>query len=99
MQSEWGLRAALEIAADEAVFLNSHVHCGGAGFIDRRGAVLLSQRENAQDTAHTDLALCAVDGIAKRTDVRPSTTGSPQQLGSAQRSPLGVILFFNAIPA
>ena len=39
-----------------------------------------------------------VDGIAERTDVRPSTTGSPQQLRSAQWGSLGVVLFFNAIP-
>ena len=40
----------------------------------------------------------AVDGIAERTDVRPGTTRSPQQLGSAQRCSLGVVIFFNAIP-
>src|SRR6266536_240357 len=39
-----------------------------------------------------------VDGIAERTDVRPSTTRSPQQLRSAQWCSLGVVIFFNAIP-
>ena len=56
------------------------------------------QGENAENAAHTDFALLAVDGIAERSDVRPSATRSPQQLGSAQRRSFGVILFFNAIP-
>jgi len=55
--------------------------------------------ENAQDSAHSDLALLAVDGVAERTDVRSGATGSPQQLGSAQWCLLGVVFFFNAIPA
>src|ERR1019366_522393 len=37
--------------------------------------------------------------VAERADVRSGTTGSPQQLGSAQWCSLGVVLFFNAIPA
>src|SRR6202140_2169917 len=77
LQTEWGLRAAFQIAADEAVFLNSHVQRSGAGFIDRHGAVLLGQGENAQDAAHSDFALLAVDGIAERPDVRSGATGSP----------------------
>ena len=91
LQTEWGLRAALQIAADKTVLLHSHVQRGGAGFITRRGAVLLGQRENAQNAAHTYFALCAMDGIAERADVRPGAAGSPQQLGSTQRrSPLGI---------
>jgi len=31
--------------------------------------------------------------------VRPGAARSPQQLGSAQRCSLGVVLFFDAIPA
>src|ERR1039458_1242750 len=99
LQTEWGLGAAFQIAADKAIFLDSHFQRSGAGLIDRRGAVLLSQRKNAQDAAHTDLALLAMDGVAERSDVRPGATGPPQQLGSAQRRPLRVILFFDAIPA
>jgi PAS domain-containing protein len=99
LQTEWGLGAAFQIAADKAIFLDSHFQRSGAGLIDRRGAVLLSQRKNAQDAAHTDLALLAMDGVAERSDVRAGATGPPQQLGSAQRRPLRVILFFDAIPA
>src|ERR1019366_3760953 len=57
------------------------------------------QGENAEDAGHTDLALLAMNGVAERADVRSGTTGSPQQLGSAQWCSLGVVLFFNAIPA
>src|ERR1035438_5940204 len=99
VQTQWSLRAAFQIAADEAIFLHSHVERGGASFIDRRGAVLLGQGENAQDAAHSDLALLAVDGVAERTDVRSGAARSPQQLRSAQRCSFGVVLFFNAIPA
>jgi len=41
LQTQWGLWAALQIAADKAVFLHSHVQRGCAGFIDRGGAVFL----------------------------------------------------------
>src|SRR6266702_3442711 len=77
LQTEWGLRAAFQIAADETVFLHSHFQRSSAGFIDRRGAVLLGQREDAQDSAHTNFALLAVDGIAERADVRPGAARSP----------------------
>ena len=99
LQTQRRLRAALQIAADEAVFLNSHVQRGGAGFIDRCGAVLLGQRENAEDAAHSDLALLAVDGVAESADVRPGAARSPQHLRSAQWCSLGMVLFFDAIPS
>src|SRR5437879_13763400 len=87
----------LQIAADKAVFLHSHVQRGGAGFIDRRRAVFLGQGENTQDAAHTDLALCTMDGIAEHTNVLSGAARSPQQLGSAQGRSLGLSLFLNAI--
>jgi hypothetical protein len=65
----------------------------GAGFIDRGGAVLLGQGENAEDASHSDLALGAVDGIAECTDERSGAARSPQQLGCAQRRALGVVFF------
>jgi hypothetical protein len=41
LQTEWGLRTAFQIAADEAVFLHSHIERSGARFIDCGRAVLL----------------------------------------------------------
>jgi hypothetical protein len=41
LQTEWGLWATLQIAADEAIFLNSHVQGRGASFIDGSRTVLL----------------------------------------------------------
>jgi len=43
--------------------------------------------------------LLPVDGVAERPDVRSGAARSPQQLGSAQRRSLGVVLFFDAIPS
>ncbi len=99
LQTEWGLWAALQIAADEAVFLYSHLQRGSAGIIDRGYAVLLGQGENAEDAAHTDFSLLAMDGFAEHADVRAGAAGAPQQLRSAQRCSFRVIFFFDAIPA
>jgi hypothetical protein len=92
LQTEWCLWAALQIAADEAIFLDAHLQRGGAGFIDCRRAVLLGQGEHAEDAADADFSLLAMDGLAERADVRSGATGAPQQLGSAQRCSLGVVL-------
>src|SRR5271165_5702599 len=69
LQTEWGLRVALQIAPDKAVFLHSHLQRSGAGFIDRRCSVLLGQRENAQDAAHTYFAFLTMDGVAECADM------------------------------
>jgi hypothetical protein len=99
LQTEWGLRVALQIAADKAVFLHSHLQRSGAGFIDRGCAVLLGQGENAQDAAYADFPLLAMHGLAERTDVSAGAARTPQQLRSAQRGALGVIFGLDAIPA
>src|SRR5207247_3609533 len=64
-----------------------------------RCAVLFSQRENAEDAAHADFSLLAMDGFAERADVCAGATRAPQQLGNAQRCALGVIFRLDAIPA
>src|ERR1039457_7163182 len=99
LQTERGLRVALQIAPDEAVFLHSHLQRSGAGFIDRRGTVFLGQGENPQNAEHAYFALLAMDGIAERADMYSGSTRSPQQLGSAQRRPLGAVLGLDAIPS
>src|SRR5271165_1403540 len=99
LQTEWGLGVALQIAADKAVLLHSHLQRSGAGFIDRRCSVLLGQRENAQDAAHAYFAFLAMDGIAERADMESGSTRSPQQLRGAQWRPLGAVLGLDAIPA
>jgi hypothetical protein len=40
-----------------------------------------------------------MDGLAQRTDVRPGSTGSPQQLRGGQRGPRRTVFFFNAMPS
>ena len=46
-----------------------------------------------------DFTLLAMDGLAERADVRSGPAGSPQQLGSAQRCSLRVVLVLDSIPA
>jgi hypothetical protein len=98
LQTEWGLGAAFQIATNEAIFLDTHFERGGAGFIGCGRAVLLRQRQDAEDATHADFSLLAMDGIAERADVGAGAARSPQQLRSAQRSALGVIFGLDAIP-
>ena len=42
----------LQVAAHEAVLAGAHFQGGGAGIIDRGGAVLLGQRQHAENAAH-----------------------------------------------
>src|SRR5579872_6027215 len=99
LQAEWSLWATFQIAANEAIFLNSHVQRGGAGFLDGSPAVLFGQRENAQDAADANFPLLAMDGFAECADVRAGAARSPQQLRSTQRGSFGVIFGLDAIPA
>ncbi len=46
--------AALEVAADEAVRRDAELERGGARVVDGGDAVLLGEREHAEDAAHTD---------------------------------------------
>ncbi len=41
LQTEWGLRTAFQIAADEALFLDAHLQRSGTGFLGGGRAVLL----------------------------------------------------------
>ena len=99
VQAEWGLRTTFQIAADEAVFMHAHFERGGAGFIDCRGAVLLGQGQHAQDAAHADFALLCGGWPRKVYRCASGAAGAAQQLRSAQRCLLGVVLVLDAIPA
>ncbi len=65
-----GVRTALQIAANKAVFLHSHLQRSGAGFIDCRCSVLLCGRENAQDAEHTYFAFMTMDGVSERPEMK-----------------------------
>jgi hypothetical protein len=47
----------LEVAPDEAIVGDLELPGGGAGVLDRGGAVLLDQREDPEDAAHPGLAV------------------------------------------
>jgi hypothetical protein len=53
--------------------------------------------ENTEDAAHADFSLLAMNGFAERTDVGAGAARAPQQLRSAQRSLLGVVLGLDAM--
>ena len=77
LQTEWGLWTALPIAADEAVFLHSHLQRGSAGFVHSCRAILLGSGEDAEDAAHAHFSLLAMDGFAEHADVRAGAARSP----------------------
>ena len=60
---------ALKEAADEAVGGDLELEGGGAGLVHDDRPVLLREAEDAEDAAHADLAVVAVDGTADGTDV------------------------------
>ena len=60
-EREGGRRVPLEVAPDEAVVGDLQLQRGGAGVLDRRGAVLFDQPEDTQDTADPELAVSAMD--------------------------------------
>jgi hypothetical protein len=90
LQAEWGLGATFQIAAHEAIFLDAHLQRSSAGFLER---------ENPEDAAHANFSLLTMDGFAERADVGADAARTPQQLRSAERSALGVLLRLDAIPA
>ena len=79
-QPQRGLRAALQIAAHEAVLGHAQLQRRGAGLVAGRAAVLLGQREHAHDAAHSSLGLTMMDGIADSADAGSSLVSPRQQL-------------------
>ena len=71
----------------------------GASFLDGRDTVLFGERENAQNAAHADFALLAIDKVAKGTDRGAHSAGAAEQLHHPEGSALGVVLGLNAVPA
>src|SRR5262252_6516751 len=98
-QAEGSLRTTLEVAPHETIFVHAHLEGCRTSIIDGRGAVLFSQRENAQDAAHPYFALLAIDKVAECTDMGAHPTGAAEQLHDTEGGPLGMVLGLNAIPA
>src|SRR5579885_1095649 len=99
LEGERGLRAPLQVAAHEAIFVNLQFQGRRASFFDGGQAELLRQGKHAQNTAHSQFALFTMDGLAESADVSSGACRSRQQLQRAEQRPLGVILRFDSIPA
>ena len=98
-QTEGGLRATLEVAPHETIFVHAHLEGGRASFIDSSDAILFGKRENAQDAPHAHFALLAIDKVAKGTDMGAHSAGAAEQLHHTEGSALGVVFGLNAVPA
>jgi hypothetical protein len=80
LQSQGCLGATFKVAADKPIFLHSHFECGSASVVDSGGTELLGQRKDTENPPYSNLALMAMNRIAKRADVVSGARGSPQQL-------------------
>ncbi len=89
----------LQIAAHKAVIADADFQSRGASIIDGGGAVLLGQRQHAQDAAHGSLSVGLMHAAAKRADLRAGSVGAAQQLQRAQRRLLGPVLVLDAMAA
>ena len=98
-QAQPQLRGALQVAAHEAIFRDTDFQSRGAGVIDGRYAVLLGQREHAQNAAHRRLTVKLKHGLAERADLSARSGGSLEKLLRSQRSSLGAILVEDAMAA
>ena len=97
-QTEWRLRAALQIAAHEAILGNAEILRRCAGIFASRAAILLGQLQNALDATHSEFALASMDGIADCADVGSGLvrTATLQQL---RRRTTRAILIADAVTA
>jgi hypothetical protein len=68
-QTERSLRAALQIAAYEAVLGNAQLQRRRTGIIASRAAILLDQLEDALDATDSEFTLASMYGIADSADV------------------------------
>ena len=71
-QAQRQLRIAFQVAAHEAVLARARFQRHGASVIGGSNAVLLGQRQHAQDAAHRNSSLALVHGLAQRADVGPA---------------------------
>src|SRR5262252_8326382 len=90
---------ALQIAAHEAVFVDSDVESSSTGIFDCRRSVFLHQGKHTQDAADAGLSLPVVQQLAELASLGACMCSPPQQLRRAQGHFLWVIFFLDAIAA
>src|SRR2546422_2230131 len=97
--TERQLRPALEITADEAVFVDAEFQCGGTGILNGSDAELLCKRQHAENATNASFSLMTMDRVAECADVRSGAGGTRQQLSRRERRLLGIVFRVNAMPA
>jgi hypothetical protein len=98
-QTERSLRAALQIAAHEAVLGNAQLQRRRTDIIASRAAILLDQLENALDATYSEFALASMYGIAASTDVGSCLVCTRRQLKQLRRRTTRAICIADAMPA
>src|SRR6266849_5416911 len=89
---------ALQIASYKVVIgADADFQGGSASILDRGAAILLNQRQHAQDAAYCGLTVFLMHAAAERSDLRAGSVGARQQLQSGQWSLLGPIFVFDAM--
>src|SRR6266849_4897249 len=73
------LRTAFQVAAHEVIFRRAGFQGHGAGVLRGRDAVLLGHREHAQNAAHRDFSVMAMQALAKSADVLARLFATRQQ--------------------
>src|SRR5581483_2131934 len=71
-QAQRQLRVVLQIAAHEAVFTSAGFQCHRTGVLSGSHAVLLYERQHAQNAAYCDPPLIAMHELAEYANVRTS---------------------------
>ena len=78
-QTQRQLGMALQIAPHKMVIgADADFQGGGASVLDRRAAILLHQRQYAQDAAHCGFAVLLMHAAAERRDLRAGFVGARQ---------------------
>ena len=89
--------AALQVAADEAIRRDAEFERRGARVIDGGDAVLLRQREDAEDATDADDPVLRMDRGAERPDRRTRGDRASEKVLGARRGPPRAILVLNPI--
>ena len=93
------LRTVLQVAAHEVVFGRACFQGHGAGVLRGRDAILLGQGEHAQDAAHRDFSVIAMQALAESADVPARLFATRQQLPRGQRGLRRTVFVFDPVTA
>src|SRR5439155_15499523 len=96
LERERQRRLVLDVAVDEAVVRKVERERRRARVVDAGDPVALAQREHAEDAAHTDLPVLAMDRLAHGSDALSRASRPGQELERRRRRPLRAVLVVHA---